>query len=108
MVKKNASVGAGSVWLVLNGAVVRGEDLIGIEILEYAGGGFPDFTIEHLAQVGSQMKFDRFRKFILYVAVVSTAPEELDAQVEARLDEIATKAPCEVRIRMYSTEHTAD
>src|SRR5262245_45411412 len=70
-VERNVRVQAGGGWFNFHAAVVRGEDLVAIEIYEFKGGGVPYFQVEHLGQVGSQARFDHFNKFILYVAVVS-------------------------------------
>jgi hypothetical protein len=87
--------------LNLHAAVVRGEDLIAIEIREYKGGGFPFFSIQHWINTGPQVKLLRFRRFVLYVAVVSDADEASDALILAGLNRLASDAPCEVYIRMY-------
>ena len=86
---------------MLDAAVIRGEDIVAIEVREYKAGGFPYFQIEHLAQVGSQMKLDRFQKFVLLVAVISEVDRQLDEAVRATLQNLADNAGCEVQIRMY-------
>ena len=97
----NVSIPAGDGWINLHGAVVRGEDLVAIEIRENKGNGVPYFQIEHLIELGSTLRFHRFSKFVLYVAVVSEAPPELDESVRAKLAQMASAAPCEVHVRMY-------
>jgi hypothetical protein len=105
-VKTPAQVPFEQGWLNLHAAVVRREDLIAIEIYEYKGGGFPYFAIRHLINTGPKLPFLRFRKFVLYVAVVSDMAEELDEPIRAQLNQLASSAltsdpPCEVYIRMY-------
>jgi hypothetical protein len=100
-VRTNVRVSAGSGWINLHAAVVRDEDVVGIEVYEYKGGGFPYSHVQHIAEVGSSMKFDRFDKFILYVAVVSDVDKKLDTAVEVELNKLATVAPCKMVVRMY-------
>lgn len=100
-VTPNVSIPAGDGWINLHAAVVRGEDLVAIEIREHKGRGIPYFQIEHLIELGSKLKFHRFHKFVLYIAVISDASPELDEPVRQRLEHIASTAPCEVHIRMY-------
>lgn len=88
-------------WLNLHAAVVRGEDLVAIEIRENKGNQVPYFQIEHLIELGNTLKFPRFHKFVLYVAVVSEVDPALDEPVRERLEQIASTALCEVHIRMY-------
>jgi len=100
-VATDVSVPAGDGWLNLHAAVVRGEDLVAIEIRENKGNQVPYFQIEHLIELGSTLEFPRFHKFVLYVAVVSAVSPELDEPVREKLEQIARTAPCEVHIRMY-------
>jgi hypothetical protein len=100
-VKTNVDVPAAGGWFNFHAAVVRGEDLVAIEVRDYKGGCFPYFQIEYLVNLGSKARFDRFRKFVLYVVVVSDGPPELDEAVDARLMELARDASCEVVIRMH-------
>lgn len=100
-VTTNVNVPAGDGWLNLHAAVVRGEDLVAIEIREHHGRGIPYFQIEYLIQLGSTLKFHRFHKFVLYIVVVSDASLEQDESVKVRLENLASTAPCEVHIRMY-------
>ena len=88
-------------WLRLHAAVVRGEDLIGIDIHEHHGSGLAYFQIEHLIALVARLKFERFRRFVLYIAVVSDGPPELDEPVKARLKELAGAASFKVYVRMY-------
>jgi hypothetical protein len=97
----NLSIPAGDGWLNLHAAVVRGDDLVAIEIRENKGNEVPYFQIEHLIQLGSTLKFPRFHKFVLYVAVVSEVSSELDEPVKEKLEQMARTAPCEVHIRVY-------
>jgi hypothetical protein len=100
-VKINAQVPHEQGWLNLHAAVVRGEDLIAIQIIEYKGGGFPYVAPRQLINLGPKLHFPRFNKFVLYVAVVSDAAEELDEPIRAGLNKLASEARCEVYIRMY-------
>jgi len=100
-VMTDVSIPTGEGWLNLNAAVVRGEDLVAIEIRENKGNQVPYFQIEYLIELGSKLKFPRFQKFVLYVAVVSEGSPELDEPVRNRLAKMARNAPFEVYIRMY-------
>jgi hypothetical protein len=88
-------------WLNLHGAVVRGEDLVAIDIRESEGRGIACFQIDYLTELGRKLSFQRFRRFVLYVAVVSSGPEESDGDVRQRLDSIVAQAGFEMHIRMY-------
>ncbi len=101
LVETNVHVPAGNGWLSLHAAVVRGEDLIAIEIREYHGEGFPVFQIEYLIELGTTLKFERFGRFVLYIAVVSDASNEADATIRERLETLARGAACEIQVRMY-------
>jgi hypothetical protein len=102
-VRTNTQVPFDQGCLNLHAAVVRGEDLVAIEIHEYKGGGFPDFAIEYLINTGAKLKFPRFRGFVLYVVVVSEADQGLDETIRERLNKLASNAPCEVYVRMFRT-----
>jgi len=82
------------------GVVVRGADLVAVDVQEYRS-GFPYFQIEYLLKAGAEMKFDRFQRFVLYLAVVWSAEQHLDEALPGRLEALAREAPCEVPIRMY-------
>jgi hypothetical protein len=100
-IKTNVKVLAGEGWLNLDAAVVRGEDLVAIEIYENKGNGIPFFQVEVMIGFGTKLKLHRFRRFVLYVAVVSDGPEEEDPAVLAQLEKMAASASCEVYIRPY-------
>jgi|GEM_PF-6383090 len=100
-VMTDVSIPTGEGWLNLHAAVVRGEDLVAIEIRENKGNQVPYFQIEYLIELGSKLKFPRFQKFVLYLAVVSDVSPELDEPVRIRLEKIAQDAPFEVYIRIY-------
>jgi hypothetical protein len=99
-VRTDVRIAAGDGWINYHAAVVRGEDLIAIEIHEYKGGGFAYFQIEHLIQLATTLKIERFQRVVLYVVVISAVDQKLDDAVSARLHEIARNATCEVKIRM--------
>ena len=88
-------------WITLHAAVVRGEDLVAIEIRENKGNGIPYFQIEHLIELGSTLKFNRFRNFVLYIAIVSDVSPELDIPVREKLEKIAAATPVEVNFQIY-------
>ncbi|MBN8581377.1 MAG: hypothetical protein J0L96_11955 [Anaerolineae bacterium] len=100
-VTPDVRVPSGNGWINLHAAVVRREDLVAIDIHEFKGQGLPYFQIEYLVELGAKLKFERFQKFVLYIAVISDALPELDYSVQQRLEQIAEKAPFEVYIRMY-------
>lgn len=101
-VETDVHVPAGDGWLSLHAAVVRGEDLVAIEIRELREGrGIPYFQLEYLIELGTALKFERFKKFVLYVVVVSDAPEDADDKAKSRLETLAQAARCEMHIRLY-------
>ena len=100
-IETEVHVPAGEGWLRLQGAVVRGEDLIGIEIRENHGQGIPYFQVEYLLDLCAKLRFPRFQRIVLYIAVVSDGPLELDQDVRTRLEAMAAKSAVEVHIRMY-------
>lgn len=100
-VESEIHVPAGDGWLRLDGAVVRGEDLIAIDILENSGRGIPYFQVEHLLALCARLKFPRFQKCAVCLVVVSCASAESDEDVRSRLEALAGAAEVEVHIRMY-------
>jgi hypothetical protein len=88
-------------WLNLHGAVARGEELIAVEIREFDGRGLPYFQIEHLAGLLKNETPERFSGFVLYIAVVSSAPVALDDEVGTKLKAIASCAGIETHVRLY-------
>jgi hypothetical protein len=87
-------------WLNLQGAVVRGEDLVAIDIHEFTGKGIAYFQIDHLVKLGQELRFERFKNFVLYEAIVSSAEPDQDAEVERRLENIKATAGFEMHLRM--------
>jgi len=101
-IETNVSVSAGSGWLNLHAAVVRGEDLVAIEIHEIDDEhGVAYYQIEYLIELGSSLKFERFQSFVLYIVVVSTASPDVDAKVNERIEKLVKSANCEVHFRFY-------
>lgn len=100
-VTPNVRIPTGEGWIHLHAAVVRGEDLVAIEIRENRGYEIPYFQIEYLIELGTTRAFERFQKFVLYVAVVSSASPEQDIVVKEKLERMAESAGCEMHIRMY-------
>ena len=100
-VRPDIKIAAGDGWLNLHAAVIRGEDLVAIEIHENKGNGIRFFMIDHLIQLGSQLKLERFHKFVLYIVVVSTADLQSDDHVRAELQKRAKEASYEVCVRMW-------
>jgi hypothetical protein len=100
-VTPNVSVPAGEGWINLHAAVVRGDDIVAIEIRENKGHGIPYFQIEYLIELGSTLKFHRFRKFVLYIAVISDADPASDDAIQERLEQMAMSVPFEIYVRMY-------
>jgi hypothetical protein len=94
-IETDVHVAAGEGWLWLRGAVVRGEDLIAIDIREHHGNGIPYFQIEHLLDLCAKLQFPRFRKCVLYLVVVSDGTPELDGAVETRLHALLTASGLE-------------
>lgn len=100
-VETELHVAAGDRWIRLDAAVVRGEDLIAIDIREHHGKGFPVFQIEYLLEICTTMKLQRFQNWVLYVVVVSDGSQEADVAVESQLRQLADASALEVHVRMY-------
>lgn len=100
-VETEVLVPAGDGWLRLQGAVVRGEDLVAVDIRENHGRGIPYFQIEHLLNLCATLHFSRFRGCVVYIAVVSDGPPEADPVIRERLEEIIKSSALECYIRMY-------
>lgn len=100
-VETDVHVPAGNGWIHFHGAVVRGEDLVAIDIREHHGRGIAYFQIEYLIELCKTLTFDRFRKCVLFVAVVSDGPVEADDEVRMRLENIVVSTEVETYIRMY-------
>ncbi|MDR3639163.1 MAG: hypothetical protein P4L84_35485 [Isosphaeraceae bacterium] len=100
-VKLNVRVACGERWFNLDAAVVRGEDLIAIQLYECRSGGIPLFQIEGLLDIAKEAKLDEFQKFVLFVAVVSNADQKVDEDVLAELRKLKTSAPIEFDFRWY-------
>ena len=82
-------------------AVVCGEDVVGVLLYENKGNAIPYFQVKAFIERANTTKFERFQKFILYVAIVSALDQSLDGPMRARLTEIAKTANFDVQIRMY-------
>ena len=100
-VETELHVPAGDGWLRLDGAVVRGEDLIAIEIIENHGNGIAYFQIEYLLELFPKLTFPRFRGCVLYLVVVSDGPINMDAVIESRLQQLVSASSVETHIRLY-------
>jgi hypothetical protein len=100
-VETDIHVWAGDGWMSLDGAVVRGEDLIAIDIREHHGRGLAYFQIEYLLELCAKLSFPRFQKCAVYLAVVSDGPIEADDPVRSRLEELLHSSGLEGYIRMY-------
>jgi hypothetical protein len=100
-IETEVHVSAGDGWLRLDGAVVRGEDLIAIDIHEDHGKGIAYFQIEHLLDLCAKLPFPRFQKCALYLAIVSDGPEVSDVAIRTRLETIVATTPLETHVRFY-------
>ena len=100
-VETELHVPAGEGWLRLDAAVVRGEQLVAIDIREHHGKGIAYFQVEYLLELCGKLIFPRFQGCVVYLVVVSDGPVEADADIEARLRQIAEACAVEVHIRMY-------
>lgn len=100
-VETNLHIPAGEGWLHLDAAVVRGEDLIAIDIRENHGTGVAYFQIEYLLELCGELRFPRFQRCVMYFVVVSDGPEDSDVEVESRLQKLVTASTVEAHIRLY-------
>lgn len=100
-VETEIHVPAGAGWLHLQGAVVRGEDLIAIDIREHHGNGIAYFQIEYLLDLCATLEFRRFQKCVVYIVVVSDGPPEADEAVRGRLEQLLAASSLESYVRMY-------
>lgn len=88
-------------WLRADAAVVRGEELVVIDIRENHGNGVAYFQIEYAVELYQQLTFPRFQGCVAYFVVVSDASTESDEIVEGRLRELTAASRVETCIRMY-------
>lgn len=100
-IESDVHVPAGSGWVSFDGAVVRGEDLVAIDVRENHGTGIAYFQIEYLIELCHTLTFDRFQRCVLFAVVVSDGPVESDPEVERRLKILADGTPVEVHVRMF-------
>ena len=100
-VETELHVPAGDGWLRLDAAVVRGEDLIAIDIREHHGNGIACFQIEHLLDLCGNLKLQRFLRCVVYIVVVSDGSLEADAELNSRLRQLKDASSVEVHIRVY-------
>jgi hypothetical protein len=100
-IETEVHVPAGDGWVRLHGAVVRGEDLIAIDIRENHGKGIAYFQIEYLLDLCGKLSFERFQRCAVYLAVVSDGPEASDEAIRTRLETMSATAPVETHIRLY-------
>jgi hypothetical protein len=99
-VETNLRVQTNEGWLQLDGAVVRGEDLIAVDIRENHGRGIAYFQVEYLLELCTKLKFPRFQKCAVYLVVISDGPKVSDLEVEDQLNPSVTRFPVETHIRM--------
>jgi hypothetical protein len=100
-VETDLHVPAGDGWLRLDAAVVRGEDLVAIDIREHHGKGIAYFQVEYLLELYGKLTFPRFQGCVGYFVVVSDGPVEADPELEARLRQLLAASSVETHIRMY-------
>jgi hypothetical protein len=100
-VETDLHIPAGEGWLHLDAAVVRGDDLIAIDIHEHHGTGVAYFQIEYLLELCGKLRFPRFQTCIIYLVVVSDGPDDTDAEVRSRLEKLAASSTVEFHIRLY-------
>lgn len=100
-VETELHVPAGDGWLRLDAAVVRGEDLVAIDIREHHGKGIPYFQVEYLLELCGKLKFQRFQKCVVYIVVVSDGPVAADTDVESRLRQLIEDSSIEAYIRIF-------
>jgi hypothetical protein len=100
-VEADVHVPAGQGWVWFDGAVVRGEDLIAIDIRENHGQGVAYFQIEYMIELCRTLKFDRFQNCVFFLVVVSDGPTDADTGVEQRVRALADRAGIETYVRMF-------
>jgi hypothetical protein len=88
-------------WIRFQGAVVRGEDLIGIDVREHHGRGIAYFQIEYLLDLCTELKFPRFQKCVVYLVMVSDGPTDADLVVKAKLQALLSGSRVEGYVRMF-------
>jgi hypothetical protein len=100
-IETEVHVPAGEGWLRLDGAVVRGEDLVAIDIHENHGKGIAYFQIEYFLDLCATLSFQRFQRCVVYVAVVSDGPEDSDHAIRTWLEAMVAATSVEMHIRVY-------
>lgn len=86
-------------WMRFSGAVVRGDDLIGIEIERVHKKGIRYFQVEHLLDTLSKTKFRRFYKCVVHFVLISEQAPEVDKEAVAKVKEIIKNSPVEAYVR---------
>jgi hypothetical protein len=97
-VESNVLVPAGEGYIRFDGAVVRGEDLVAIDIRRNR---FAIFQVEHVLTLLGSVKFDRFANCLYYVVVVLDEPRSTDIELLGQLHGLATQSTVEMHIREY-------
>jgi len=100
-IERDVHVSAGGGWLWFIGAVVRGEDLVGIDIKEHHGNGIPYFQVEHLLGLCATLTLPRFQKCVVYLVVVSDGPADADLLVKEKLEGLLRAAGLEGQVRLF-------
>jgi hypothetical protein len=107
-ISREVAVEAGDGWLNLDGAVVRGDELLAIEIKHFQGRGLAIFQIEHLLELLTKLPFKRFRRASLLLAIVSDAGDEADREIEQKLRSVISRFGVPVRIRFFRLAELKD
>jgi hypothetical protein len=100
-IEVNVQVPAQGGWVWFDGAVVRGEDLVAIDVRENHGSGIAYFQVERIIELCETLQFDRFQRCVLFTAVVSDGPLDADALVEQRLTALKDATSIEMHVRVY-------
>jgi hypothetical protein len=100
-IETEVHVPAGDGFLRLHGAVVRGEDLVAIDIRQNHGNGIAYFQVEYLLELCAKFQFPRFRKCVIYIAVVADGPPDTDEPVRKQLEALIERHGLECYIRMF-------
>lgn len=107
-ISREVAVEAGDGWLNLDGAVVRGKELLAIEVKHFQGRGLAIFQIEHLLDLLTKLRFKRFSRVSLLLAIVSDALPESDREIEQKLRTAISKFEIPTQLRFFRLQELKD
>ena len=100
-IARQIGIRAGEGWLNLDGAIAKGEELVAIEVKFVKDGRIAVFQLEHLIERLETLKFDRFTRASLLLAIVSDGSEAEDQALQEKLRALAERSKIPVTFRIF-------